>query len=224
MNRKRPASEASDSSAWTTTAELPTFAPLDKNIETDVCIVGAGISGLTTGFLLAENGKQVVILDDGHIASGMTQVTTAHLSNIIDDRLINIERWHGDKGLRLAVQSHAAAIDCIESISAKLRMDCDFKRVDGYLFRAPDDGEKADLLDRELQAANRAGIVDAEIVTKAPIPDFDTGAAIRFPHQARFHPLKYLARCLWQFKNAEGKSSRIAMSIAWKVDSQHESE
>ena len=61
------------------------------NVQADVCIVGAGIAGLTTGYLLTQAGKSVVILDDGELASGMTQVTTAHFPSAIDDRFTEIE-------------------------------------------------------------------------------------------------------------------------------------
>jgi glycine/D-amino acid oxidase-like deaminating enzyme/nitrite reductase/ring-hydroxylating ferredoxin subunit len=168
---------------------MPRCPKLTENIEADVCIVGAGIAGLTTGYLLTQAGKKVAIIDDGPIVSGMTQVTTAHLSNAIDDRFVEVEKWHGERGAFLAAESHSAAIDRIESISKELDADCDFMRLDGYLFLAP--GDPKDLLDRELAAARRAGL-NAEVVTRSPL-SYDTGPAIRFPNQGRVHPAKYLA-------------------------------
>ncbi|HYO23730.1 MAG TPA: FAD-dependent oxidoreductase [Lacipirellulaceae bacterium] len=179
------------SSVWAATAKLPACRPLAADVACDVCIVGAGIAGLTTGYLLAKSGKRVVILDDGPLAGGMTQVTTAHLSNAIDDRFTIIERWHGQEGARLAAQSHAAAIDRIEQTAVELGVDCDFKRLDGYLFRQPDDGESEDFLEQELAAAQRAGVAGVELVP-SPIDSPSLGRCLRFPHQARFHPLKYL--------------------------------
>jgi glycine/D-amino acid oxidase-like deaminating enzyme/nitrite reductase/ring-hydroxylating ferredoxin subunit len=196
---------AAHQSAWVEDAQLPRSRRLSESLSTDVCIVGGGIAGLTTAYLLMKSGKSVVVLDDGPLASGMTQVTTAHLSNAIDDRLVNIERWHGAEGLRLAVESHAAAIDCIESIAQELGAKCDFRRVDGYLFRAPDDDADDDLLDQELAAAKTAGIAGAEMVARAPIDSFNTGRAIRFPSQARVHPLKYLASMSAAVKEGGGK-------------------
>jgi glycine/D-amino acid oxidase-like deaminating enzyme/nitrite reductase/ring-hydroxylating ferredoxin subunit len=131
----------------------------------------------------------VAILDDGPLAGGMTEMTTAHLSNAIDDRFTEIERWHGERGSFLAAESHTAAIDRIERIVDELSIDCDFARLNGYLFLAPGDAKST--LDAELAAARRAGLA-AEIVSRAPLA-YDTGPAIRFPNQARFHPLKYLA-------------------------------
>ena len=184
-----PATEVVSKSVWAATAEMPPSHELLQDVEADVCIVGAGIAGLTTGYLLSQAGKSVVILDDGPLAGGMTEVTTAHLSDAIDDRFTEIERWHGDRGAFLAAESHTAAINRIEKIAGELQVDCDFTRLNGYLFLAP--GDEKQLLARELAAARRAGVM-AEMVPRAPL-SYDTGPAIRFPNQARFHPLKYLA-------------------------------
>src|SRR5262245_44403280 len=120
MKRRSPLPAAKSQSVWAATAKLPVCRRLTTNVSCDVCIVGAGIAGLTTGYLLTRAGKRVAILDDGPLASGMTQVTTAHLSSVLDDGFENIERWHGVDGSRLAHQSHAAAIDRIEVIADEL--------------------------------------------------------------------------------------------------------
>jgi len=177
-------------SVWIATAKLPTYPPLTGNLSADVCVIGAGISGLTTAYLLTESGKSVVVLDDGTIGSGMTGMTTAHLVNALDDRYFELERFHGANGSRLAAESHSAAIDRIESIVAREGIACDFKRVDGYLFCAPEHDHA--YLDRELAAIHRAGLHAVVKSERAPLT-VDTGACLRFPNQAQFHPLKYLA-------------------------------
>ena len=176
-------------SSWMATAEVPLRDPLKENVRTDVCIVGAGIVGMTTAYLLASEGKAVVVLDDGPIGGGMTGRTTAHLVNALDDRYLKLERLHGEDGSRLAAESHSSAIDLIEKIVAKEGIDCDFTRLEGYLFVPP--GEAVDILDDELQAAKRAGL-KLEKVERVPI-DYNTGPALRFPNQGQFHPLKYLS-------------------------------
>jgi glycine/D-amino acid oxidase-like deaminating enzyme/nitrite reductase/ring-hydroxylating ferredoxin subunit len=179
----------STQSVWAASTDRPKFAPLATDVDTDVCIVGAGIAGLTTAYLLTKAGKRVVVLDDGEIVSGQTEVTTAHLSDEIDDGFTRMIRLHGEENTRLAADSHAASIDCIESIVNELKIDCVFKRIDGYLFAANEDDH--DYVEDEFEGAMKAGR-DVSMVERCPL-DYDTGPAIRYRRQARFHPLKYLA-------------------------------
>jgi glycine/D-amino acid oxidase-like deaminating enzyme/nitrite reductase/ring-hydroxylating ferredoxin subunit len=179
-------------SIWMATAEVPPQSlALAEDTRADVCVVGAGIAGMTTAYLLAREGQSVIVLDDGPVGAGMSGRTTAHLSNAIDDRYYEIERLHGEKGARLTAESHTAAIDRIERIVNEEGIDCDFERLDGYLFTGPHRSKKE--LDDELKAAHRAGLTAVERVRRAPLNSFDTGAALRFPRQGQFHPLKYLA-------------------------------
>ncbi len=177
-------------SVWTDTAQIPLRPKLTRDVKANVCIVGAGIAGMTTAYLLARAGKSVVLLDDGPIGGGMTGRTTAHLVTALDDRYFELEQLHGRKGARLAAESHRTSIDQVESIVKDEKIDCEFERLDGYLFEPPDDLK--DILERELKAAHRAGLSDLEIVERAPISSYDTGKALLFPRQAQFHPLRYL--------------------------------
>ena len=178
-------------SLWMVTLPPRIPAPLRQDVRTEVCVIGAGIAGISTGYLLAKAGKRVVVLEDGAIGGGETGRTTAHLSNALDDGYRVLERVHGAGGARLAAASHAAAIDQIESIVQNEAIDCAFERVDGYLFVPP--GESADLLHTELEAARRAGVAGVELVQRAPGLSFDTGPCLRFPRLAQFHPLSYLS-------------------------------
>jgi glycine/D-amino acid oxidase-like deaminating enzyme/nitrite reductase/ring-hydroxylating ferredoxin subunit len=177
-------------SVWMRTADMPERTQLTTDVRADVAIVGAGIAGLTTAYLLTKEGKRVVVLDDGPLAGGETCRTTAHLVNALDDRYSELERLHGERGARLAAESHTAAIDKIEAIVREEGIDCDFARLDGYLFVPP--GDDPAQLGEELRAAHRAGLTEIEHVERAPVESFDTGAALRFPRQAQFHILKYL--------------------------------
>jgi glycine/D-amino acid oxidase-like deaminating enzyme/nitrite reductase/ring-hydroxylating ferredoxin subunit len=182
---------------WLETAEVPKYGPLTENLRTDVCVIGAGIAGMSTAYALAKAGKHVVVLDDGDIGSGETGRTTAHITAALDDRYYNIESMHGEEGARIAAESHMAAINRAEEICRLESIDCDFQRVDGYLFLAEEHTEK--LLEDELAATHRAGINDTELAERAPLPFFDTELCLKFPNQAQFHPLKYLAglaRCI----------------------------
>jgi glycine/D-amino acid oxidase-like deaminating enzyme/nitrite reductase/ring-hydroxylating ferredoxin subunit len=178
-------------SIWQGTFEVPRYEALKSSITTDVCVVGAGIAGLSTAYLLAKAGKHVVVVDDGPIGGGETGRTTAHLTNAMDDRIFVLEKVHGEDGARTVVESHTAAIHRIELIVKQENIDCDFKRLDGYLIPArPND---AGDIDKELQAAHRAGLADVKRIDRAPIADFNSGPALLFPEQAQFHALKYVA-------------------------------
>src|SRR3954466_16298354 len=176
-------------SIWSATAAAAPGAPLSENLQVGVCVVGAGIAGLTTAYLLAKAGKSVAVLDDGPIGAGMSQMTSAHLSYEIDDFYFELEKLHGEEGAKLGAESHRAAIDRIEAISREEGIDCEFARVDGYLFLA--EGDKPETLDRELAAAHRAGLTDVEKMARAPFESFDSGPCLRFPNAGQFHPLKY---------------------------------
>ena len=155
------------------TTDVPSETALDKEISANVCIIGAGIAGLTTAYLLAREGKSVIVVDDGPIGGGMTARTTAHLTNALDDRFYELERLFGEAGSRLAGESHTAAIDRVESIVREEKIDCEFERVDGYLFLPPNG--KLQVLEDELQAAHRAGLTGVRRLDRAPIESFDTG-------------------------------------------------
>src|SRR5262245_23509350 len=163
-------------SLWEAVPEGPDGAARPRP-RVDMCVVGAGIAGLSAAYHLARAGKQVVVLDDGPVAGGNTGRTTAHLSCVIDDRFTSLERIHGIAGSKLAAQSHAAAIDSIEDAVAREGIDCGFQRVDGYLFAPPD---QRDFLEREAEAAGRAGLT-VERLPRAPLPRFDTGPCLSFP-------------------------------------------
>lgn len=177
-------------SVWMDTTDVTDLPAVKQDIRTGVCIVGAGIAGMTTAYLLARAGRAVVVIDDGPVGGGETGRTTAHLTAALDDRYYQIQKLHGQEGARLAAESHSAAVTRIESIASLEDIDCDFERVDGYLFLGGD--STPDELDRELAATHRAGLTDVEMVEKAPFDFWDSGPALRFPRQAQFHPIKYL--------------------------------
>src|SRR5687768_14322360 len=191
------------SSVWMQTSDMTEEPHLPSDLRADVCIVGAGIAGLTTAYLLTKEGKRVVVVDDGPTAGAETCRTTAHLVTALDDRFYHLEELHGRERSRLAAESHAAAIDRIERIVHDEKIDCDFSRLDGYLFVPP--GDDLEQLNREREAAHRAGLVDVVRVDRAPIASFDTGPALRFPHQGQFHILKYLSGVAAAIKHGGGR-------------------
>src|SRR5687767_2014777 len=141
-------------SYWMDTSELAMRPPITGDTQADICVVGAGIAGLTTAYLLTREGRNVLVVDDGLIAGGESSRTTAHLTPAVDDRYFELERMHGEKGARIMFESHSAAVNTIERIVGELKIDCDFQRLDGYLFDPPDTRDS--YLDKELEAARRA--------------------------------------------------------------------
>lgn len=162
---------------------LPSFTPLASNAKTGVCIVGAGIVGLTCAYTLAKTGKSVIVVDQGPLAGGQTARTTAHLTWVLDDRFFDLEKLFGTEGARNAANSHSAAIDYIEKIIHDENIDCDFERVDGFLFSE----NSEEILDKELEAIKRLG----KEVFKGNTP-FGSSLSLKFPRQAHFHILKYI--------------------------------
>jgi glycine/D-amino acid oxidase-like deaminating enzyme/nitrite reductase/ring-hydroxylating ferredoxin subunit len=177
-------------SPWIEGVSMPSTQPLSQDAECDVCVVGAGLAGISIAYALVREGRNVLVLDDGPIGGGETSRTTAHLTNVVDDRYSELARLHGTHAARLAADSHSAAIEEIEANILREGIDCAFERLDAFLFESP--GRPPDELDLELDAARRAGLIVA-LVPQAPLPRPYPGRALRFARQAQFHPLQYLA-------------------------------
>ncbi len=175
-------------STWMTEQVESFDAEIPEGARPDVCVIGAGIAGLSVALSLVQDGLDVLVVDMGPIGGGQTARTSAHLASALDDHFYVLERRFGRKGAQLCYESHAAAIDAIERNIHTFGIDCDFRRVDGYLWTP--EGQPRRELDKERLASHRVGL-PAEFVERAPLP-FDTGMALRFPNQAEFHPLKYL--------------------------------
>jgi glycine/D-amino acid oxidase-like deaminating enzyme len=131
----------------------------------------------------------VVLVDDGEICSGETGRTTAHLVSAVDDRYFKLEQDFGKSGAKTMAEAHKTAINTIERIVTQEKIDCDFQRLDGYLFLSPE--HKIDFLKKELKASFEAGL-KVELVEGVPGDTFSSGPALRFPKQGQFDPLKVI--------------------------------
>ncbi|HEY2786161.1 MAG TPA: FAD-dependent oxidoreductase [Fimbriiglobus sp.] len=176
---------------WSDPPTLPLAgSQLGDNAECDVCVVGAGIAGLTTAYRLSLEGKKVLVLEArNEVGLGESAATSAHLSSVIDDRFDRIQKVRGPDAVRSAFESHAAAIDQVEATVTRECISCDFERVDGYLF--PGDDKGLNILEREAEVC-RAASIPMEWVDSLPWMGLRTGPALRFADQAQFHPRKYL--------------------------------
>lgn len=222
-------SSGSHRSYWIDSVDPIAFTPLQQDIQTDVVVVGGGISGLSIAYQLLKQGKKAVVIEDGYIGSGETGRTTAHLSNALDDRYYELERIFGADGARLAAESHTEAINAIEQTIKEEEIDCDFYRLNGYLFLHPTD--KKESLDKEMEAALKAGLPVSRV---SVVPHFRNNEkdAIEFANQAQFHPMKYLKGLSQAIINKGGQiftethakkidESGIETADGYKVSAQH---
>jgi len=165
------------------------YPVISEPLQVDVAVCGGGIAGLTTAYLLAKNGKSVALLEARELGSGESGRTTAHLMSAVDDRYCEIERKHGKDADRLVAKSSCGAVSMIESILKDNNINCDFERLNGYLFPEPDKAD--DVIAREFTSAKEAGMK----VEMSSVP-FPQGApkvqGIKFGDQGQFHINKYL--------------------------------
>jgi glycine/D-amino acid oxidase-like deaminating enzyme/nitrite reductase/ring-hydroxylating ferredoxin subunit len=161
--------------------------------EVDVVVIGAGITGLTTAYLLKKSGKRVAVFDRERIGSGESGNTSAHLTCVTDERITALAKQFGEGGARVAWEAGTTAIDLIESNASEGRIACRFRRVPGYLCAPFFDDAKL----REETEAIRA---DAELAARLgfPVTFADSGPltgkpALAIADQAIFHPLEYIA-------------------------------
>ena len=177
-------------SLWMDIDVAPDAEVLDGVHECEVAVIGSGIAGISTAYELCKRGKSVIVVDRGRICGGMTSRTSAHLAPLCDDLVSEMTKIKGKEATKLFCDSQAAAVDRIEEIQNKENIDCDFRRLDGYLFQGRD--MPADIIDEEMDAVRDVGAPVHRLVG-VPLQGCEDRNALRYPRQATFHPLKYLA-------------------------------
>jgi glycine/D-amino acid oxidase-like deaminating enzyme/nitrite reductase/ring-hydroxylating ferredoxin subunit len=173
---------------WLSGLTRPTYPTLDTKLETDLAVVGGGITGLAGAYFAARAGKRVALLERDRIAEGETGRTTGFLTCILDARLVDLVKIHGAERTRTVWNGGVRAIDLIEEIVRSEGIDCDFRRVSAYLYgpRAKD----RDLLRKEAAWMHEFGYaVHRADPTDIPFP---SKAVLRIPDQARMHPRKFM--------------------------------
>ena len=167
--------------------------PLDENCLCDCVIVGAGIAGLSVAYELSQIGKRVIVLDRGDIPGGTTARTTAHLAPVCDDGMKPLSDLRGEQMARRFYESQAKAVDRIEAIVAKHDIECDFRRLDAFLFPAPGmEFKDARAAQHDEYTALRAAGVAVEKAKGIAMKGFEDAPVIRYANQATFHPLNYV--------------------------------
>ena len=180
----------------------PIYPSLDQNIKTDVCVVGAGIVGVTTAYILLKQGFSVTLLDKDTFGQNETGLTSGHLSNVLDEGYTKLIELHGLEKARQAYQSHTDALELIQKIVNEESIICDLHWLDGYLFENPKQG--TDFLEQEMQSLKEVGFQDFELL-ESPGLFPNCGRAIRYGHQGRIHLLKYLRGLLAAIERMGGR-------------------
>ena len=188
---------------WITSAAFPEFSRLAEDVRTDVLVVGGGISGLTTAYLLAKSGRTVTVLERGRCALTDTGHTSAHLTMVTDVRLGELAKTFGRSHAQAVWDAGLAAIACIDDIVREHEIDAGFDWVPGYLHLPREDAGVTEIeeLKREAQLATDLGF-DVEFLEAVPIVKVP---GLRFDGQARLHPRKYLAGLARAIVDAGGR-------------------
>lgn len=174
---------------WSATIEPKSYAPLSEDIEVDVAVVGAGITGLTTACLLAKSGKRVAVLEMKQVGMGTTGSSTGNLYAPIDERLYSIASKHNEETMKAVAVSRLETIDMIEQLVQEYHIDCDFQRVPWFFFSEPGD-DMMNKVDKEFAACKEAGLY-VSFQAPANFP-FKISAIANVDRQAQFNPLKYV--------------------------------
>ncbi|PGS03504.1 FAD-dependent oxidoreductase [Bacillus pseudomycoides] len=185
---------------WRDSTSFPIFPKLSESIKAEVAIIGAGITGITTAYLLAKEGMKVVLIDSGNILNGTTGHTTAKITaqhDLIYDELID---HFGADQARLYYEANEKALQFIKETVRTNNIDCDFTEEDAYLYTTCNDGLRK--LTKEYEAYKKLNI-PCDYVESIPLPISVQGALV-MKKQAQFHPLHYLKNLVEQFIEAGG--------------------
>ena len=168
-------------------SERKQFPSLEEDTKVDVCIIGGGLTGLTTAYYLSKTNLKVALIEKDRLCEHTSGNTTAKITSqhgLFYDYLIQSE---GEEKARQYLQANEQAIQNIEKIVKEENIDCDFQRQDNYVYTL----KQKELLNikKEVEAVNSLGF-PAKFVSNVDLP-FRTLGAISFPNQAQFNPCKY---------------------------------
>lgn len=164
----------------------PDFPTLKEDLETEICIIGAGISGISTAYELINRGKEVVMVEARGVLSGNTDRTSGHLNNDLDDGFLDIAKKHGEDGAKIASESHGWALDRVGEIAKKLNIDCEYRKLPSYNFSQYQRGDPK--RDDEIQELKE----EAEMQKKLGMNSrFQVSETSIFSHPSHVHESTY---------------------------------
>ncbi len=164
------------------------YPKLEGNIEADVVIIGGGLAGVWCAYLLSKEGKRVVLIEKDRLGQGKTEYTTAFITYVVDTSLSELTRIFGDTVAMSVWSSGMDAIDLIEEIVQKEKIECDFVRTPLYIYARS--GREYDSLFQEHLLAEKFGF-DTTLKKKAEL-GFEHQGVLEVPEQAKYHPIKFL--------------------------------
>lgn len=173
-------------SVWSESCKFRKREALNKDIKTDVLVIGAGIAGILTAYMLKQKGREVVVIDAAEIASGNTKNTTAKITSQHDLIYSKLITEFGEEKARQYAKANELAIKKYKEIIEDKRIECNFEEKSAYVYSL----NEVEVLKEEKEAAKKLGI-DAEFVQEANLP-FKINGAVKFNNQAQFNPLKFL--------------------------------
>lgn len=165
-----------------------TFPSLNKDITTDVCIIGAGIFGITCGYYLSKSGMNVTILDKSNIATKTTGHTTAKITSQHGLFYTYLVNSYGQQFAKDYLFANEEAIENIKNIINLENINCDFENQSNFVYT--NNKSEVTKIQKEVNIVNSLGF-PANFVTVSGLP-FKIEGGIQFKNQAQFNPIKYL--------------------------------
>ncbi|MBR6642343.1 MAG: FAD-dependent oxidoreductase [Lachnospiraceae bacterium] len=172
-------------SLWTETVALPSFESLNKNVKTDVLIIGGGITGILTAYYLQQAGINYMLVEADTICSGITKNTTAKITSQHGLIYHKIAKKYGMDAAGLYLEANETALWEYRKLSEEVL--CDFAEETNFVYSLT----RPDKIEKELDTLRKLRF-PASFAEHLPLPFFTAGA-VAFPNQAKFHPLKLLA-------------------------------
>ena len=172
-------------SIWEQTARLPQFDALTGGVQADVLIIGGGMAGILCAYFLEQAGVDYLLLEADRICGGVTGNTTAKITSQHGLIYSRLAREFGLEAARLYLEANEAALARYRSLCREI--DCDFQEQDAYVYSRG----RRDKLENEVAVLEQLG-VPARLVSDLPLP-IPAAGAVRFPGQAQFHPLRFIA-------------------------------
>ena len=172
-------------SIWPDTAKYPVFEALSENVKTDVLIIGGGIAGILCAHALASAGIDYILVEADKICSGITRDTTAKITAQHGLIFRKMTKKLGIERTRLYLQANDAALKEYRRLCEG--ESCGFEQKDSFVYASDPRA-----IDQELETLDSLHF-PASLAEDLPIP-VSCASAVRFQHQAQFHPLQFLFR------------------------------